>query len=298
MRMRVDGVCLAGLLSACLGVPLGAQEAPPGSGGAKQDAQQKYQALVQEYQNAMQSFSEAYSKAKTDEERSKIAQEKYPYPQKYAARFLAIAEPDPKSPAAVDPLVWVLQNVGRSAEGSKAAQILAAHHADSPKLANAVQSLVYSISPDAENLLRAILEKGASRETRGAACLALAQYLKQQAEYVRMFQERSAEAPSLEELFARSGMTKDDVAAFSAKNPEKLMSEAEAVFDRAANEFGDVNAGQGTIAKVAGGELNEIRHLGIGKPSPEIAGEDIDGVAFKLSDYKGKVVVVDFWGDW
>ena len=36
----------------------------------------------------------------------------------------------------------------------------------------------------------------------------------------------------------------------------------------------------------------------IGNRAPEIAGEDIDGVKFKLSDYRGKVVVLDFWGDW
>jgi hypothetical protein len=38
--------------------------------------------------------------------------------------------------------------------------------------------------------------------------------------------------------------------------------------------------------------------LGIGRPAPEISGEDLDGVAFKLSDYRGKVVLLDFWGDW
>jgi len=36
----------------------------------------------------------------------------------------------------------------------------------------------------------------------------------------------------------------------------------------------------------------------IGEPAPEIVGEDIDGVPFKLSDYRGMVVVLDFWGDW
>ena len=36
----------------------------------------------------------------------------------------------------------------------------------------------------------------------------------------------------------------------------------------------------------------------IGNLAPEIEGEDIDGVKFKLSDYRGKVVVLDFWGDW
>ncbi len=38
--------------------------------------------------------------------------------------------------------------------------------------------------------------------------------------------------------------------------------------------------------------------LAIGKPAPEISGVDVDGVKFKLSDYRGKVVVLDFWGDW
>jgi cytochrome oxidase Cu insertion factor (SCO1/SenC/PrrC family) len=38
--------------------------------------------------------------------------------------------------------------------------------------------------------------------------------------------------------------------------------------------------------------------LAIGKIAPEIEAEDIDGVKFKLSDYRGKVVVLDFWGDW
>ena len=36
----------------------------------------------------------------------------------------------------------------------------------------------------------------------------------------------------------------------------------------------------------------------IGNQAPEISGEDIDGTPFKLSDYRGKVVVLDFWGDW
>jgi hypothetical protein len=36
----------------------------------------------------------------------------------------------------------------------------------------------------------------------------------------------------------------------------------------------------------------------IGNLAPEIQGEDIDGRPFKLSDYRGKVVVLDFWGNW
>jgi cytochrome oxidase Cu insertion factor (SCO1/SenC/PrrC family) len=42
----------------------------------------------------------------------------------------------------------------------------------------------------------------------------------------------------------------------------------------------------------------ENPNLAIGKPAPEIADEDIDGKQFKLSDYRGKVVLLDFWGHW
>ena len=38
--------------------------------------------------------------------------------------------------------------------------------------------------------------------------------------------------------------------------------------------------------------------LAIGKVAPEIEGKDVEGNKFKLSDYRGKVVVLDFWGDW
>ena len=33
----------------------------------------------------------------------------------------------------------------------------------------------------------------------------------------------------------------------------------------------------------------------VGEAAPEIAGVDLDQRAFKLSDYRGKVVMLDFW---
>lgn len=38
--------------------------------------------------------------------------------------------------------------------------------------------------------------------------------------------------------------------------------------------------------------------LQIGKPAPEILGVTYDGQFLRLSDFKGKVLVLDFWGDW
>ena len=36
----------------------------------------------------------------------------------------------------------------------------------------------------------------------------------------------------------------------------------------------------------------------VGEAAPDISGVDIDGKEFKLSDYRGKVVLLDFWGFW
>jgi len=38
--------------------------------------------------------------------------------------------------------------------------------------------------------------------------------------------------------------------------------------------------------------------LQIGMVAPDIEGTDFNGTKFKTSDYRGKVVVLDFWGDW
>jgi peroxiredoxin len=38
--------------------------------------------------------------------------------------------------------------------------------------------------------------------------------------------------------------------------------------------------------------------LDVGKRAPEITGQDTDGKDFSLSDYRGKVVLLDFWGHW
>lgn len=55
------------------------------------------------------------------------------------------------------------------------------------------------------------------------------------------------------------------------------------------------NMGPGASGAAKG---NSTIGLNVGNIAPDIDGEDIDGQRFKLSDYRGKVVVIDFWGNW
>ena len=48
----------------------------------------------------------------------------------------------------------------------------------------------------------------------------------------------------------------------------------------------------------AEGILYDVRNLALGAELPDIAAPDIDGLPERLSDHRGKVVLVDFWATW
>lgn len=123
-----------------------------------------------------------------------------------------------------------------------------------------------------EALLRAFLEKDARPEVQGVACLSLAKSLKSRA---------------------------DEVSDSEAKEAEKLRKQSEELFERVTKKYADVKLPfGGNLSDQAKSELFELRHLSIGKEAPEVEGEDGDSKKFKLSDYRGKVVLLDFWGNW
>jgi thiol-disulfide isomerase/thioredoxin len=53
-----------------------------------------------------------------------------------------------------------------------------------------------------------------------------------------------------------------------------------------------------TLAQMAEARLDNMHNLAPGKPAPEIENLDLNGKPLKLSDYRGKVVVLVFWGSW
>jgi hypothetical protein len=266
---RTVGVVLVLLLA----LPaLGADDKPKDKPKAPEE---QYKALVKEQDDAMKAFQDAYQKAKTQEEKNKVFEEKYPQPDKAAPKFLELAEKHPKAPVAVDALIWIVTNDrgagGEDSPRAKAVATLLRDHVKSDKLGPACQSLVNSGDKEATDLLRGILDKNPKKDVRGAACLSLARLLKNQAERAPESQKEDA---------------------------DKLRKESEQLFERAADKYADVKLGRGTVGDQAKGELFELRFLLVGKVAPDVKGEDFDGKKFKLSDYRGKVVLLDFWGDW
>jgi thiol-disulfide isomerase/thioredoxin len=124
----------------------------------------------------------------------------------------------------------------------------------------------------APKLIRTVLEKTTDRDLKGRGSYALAMRLKQDA-------ERAVNA--------------DQPAAAEALNRE-----AEQFLELVSKDYADVAHNFRKLGDLAKGELFELRHLAIGKQVPEIEAEDLDGKRLKLSDFRGKVVLLDFWGNW
>jgi thiol-disulfide isomerase/thioredoxin len=53
-----------------------------------------------------------------------------------------------------------------------------------------------------------------------------------------------------------------------------------------------------TLAEAAEARLDDWLNLAVGKQAPEIVGTDVEGRPLKLSDFRGNVVLLVFWGSW
>jgi hypothetical protein len=86
---------------------------------------------------------------------------------------------------------------------------------------------------------------------------------------------------------------------YAAEIPAEESARALAIARRLQAEHGEVKNHKGLpFREAVAGDVYQLERLNIGMPAPEIEGQDLDGVPFKLSDYRGKVVVLDFWGNW
>jgi hypothetical protein len=160
------------------------------------------------------------------------------------------------------------------AESEKAFVVFADKYAadlKAERLTSICQQISFTGGKGGEALMRSLLEKDTRNEVQGIACFGLGQMLKLRA---------------------------DGMSDAETKEAEKLRGESEKLFERAADKYGDVKLPfRGTVGERAKSELFDIRSLSVGKTAPEVEGEDQDAKKFKLGDYRGKVVLLDFWSE-
>src|SRR5262249_6577408 len=260
-------------------------------------------ALFAEHDKASRELYKPVQDAKTPEEQERILEKEKLYEKirkvhaEYARRVLEFAARHPTERKLVgDALAWVVRNDANTPEAARAIDAIIRDHLNdkNQEIDSLLSSLAYDVTDPGGRLLRAAAEKIDDKERKAQARYFLARNLKSRAEGVTLAQGLDEKTRKQLEQFRG----KDYLDWLAAGDPVGLLKEAENLFEALARDSGDVKVFKQAIQELVAGELFEIRNLAIGKVAPEIEGEDIDGTSFKLSDYRGKVVVLDFWGHW
>jgi len=87
----------------------------------------------------------------------------------------------------------------------------------------------------------------------------------------------------------------DELSEADRKQAIQLLKEIERDYGK---EMAYVSRTPRPFAEVVRDNVFQLENLYIGAIAPDIEAPDLDGVPFKLSDYRGKVVLLDFWGHW
>lgn len=286
-------------VAAVKAVPIAPGAAPGAAVSASNsDARsERMKAVQSEYEAAMDAFYEPFRQAKTDEERQKLAETtKPPDAAPYCARARAIVDEDPADAAAFEALSFLISQRGGAEATARDIALLERHFFASEKMLDALSLLQYSDSPAGKALLARLAEESPHRDVRGRALMAQAEALKD--DLSTSAQIAGIANPEERQKYAGYlGTAEFD--RLLALDRAELEGQLVALYGTVARDYADVSNGRkGVIGDQAKAAIHELQNLVVGKVAPDIAGEDVQGVAFHLSDYRGKVVLLDFWGNW
>ena len=148
-----------------------------------------------------------------------------------------------------------------------------------------------------ERLLRLLFTRCRDRIARGRMGLILGRYLMAEADCIERLTRPGAESRRPGELIFLDPAVADQL---RKADRQAICRQAEEVLNRVIADYGDVAHVEGqvvtsdTLATAARRELFELQSLSVGCQAPEIVGEDSDGKPMKLSEFRGKVVLLDF----
>ncbi len=277
---------------------------PPGPANAGQSPDDQFDALLRQYEDGIESNRRTV--------RDQIsAAEKQARQQANVARLIGIegqllelAKQHPRTGAAERALLVLVTYTVRGTESREACKILARDHARSDRIKQVLEWKLelYWASQGVEDLLHNASEQNPYREIRGLACYWLARVLEIRAQHLRLW---AFQPPALNQHW-REQFGAEEIDRVLKQDPKALEHRAARLFDRVVNEFpfvanndrsterpplilGQLATDLPTVARV---RLDALQRLSVGKPAPEIEGIDLDGRPMKLSDFRGKVVVL------
>jgi len=191
-------------------------------------------------------------------------------------KALAIANADPAHDTGLAAALFVVESAAKVGGGGehldRAVSLLAEHHAASRKMADLLIPAARLPGHAGTGLLKAVGERGADKDLKATATFLrgckVAQTIEDEQDE-RRIAAMAAEARQLIET--------------AMKNAPAAKLDSEPI---------------GQIGKSVLKDLDNLLLVTVGKPAPDIQTTTLDGKAVKLSDYKGKVVLLDVWATW
>lgn len=239
----------------------------------------EFEALTQEYDAAEIAFREVMrtqlEKSRAEEKRFYIPFEQTP-PARFAVRFLEFAERNPNDPLAFDALERAVNGSFEDPDTrGRTIQKLRSSYVTDPKIKRVIVQLVISPDEESEKLVYEIIARNPDRETR---ILAYKTLIRHTEEAIQRAERIQADESIRKDLEAHEGKRYVER---SLARGERGKKDLEGYRKIALELFGD-----------------RVPDLSIGKPAPELTSQTLDGKEVKLSDYRGKVVVLDIWATW
>jgi thiol-disulfide isomerase/thioredoxin len=179
-----------------------------------------------------------------------------------ADQMMALMENDAKSTFGLEAATWIILNTPDGPAVEQAVEVILNHHSTSDNLVRLCREITGLRHGSTVELLKTVLTANPHDKVRAHACYSLATLLKDRS-------QKQADS--------------------------NLTQKATALFERFLNQYAQVIP---DLKKTAESELSELRRLSVGKSAPEIKGEDLTGNKMKLSDFRGQVVVLNFWAGW
>jgi CubicO group peptidase (beta-lactamase class C family) len=286
---------------------LAGEKTTPATKGKSFMPMEEYQALLKEYEET----SRGFRNAKSDTERKKAVEDM----SKFSGRFIELAEKHRNDPIALEALtqsVRIMNSVDsltmtswetnktafpeprKDKSAEKVMELLLRDHIQNEKLGLVCERMRYGIRKEYETFLSKVLNASPHMNVQGLACLSLAEFLKIHLQKLDLIQERPEFAERYRELLGNEFYEE-----LQRKGNAKLTKEIETLLEQAATKHAEVKMPYGgSVGEQARAELFEILHLTIGREALDIGGEDQNGKQFKLSDYRGKVVLLYFWSEY
>lgn len=210
-----------------------------------------------------------------------------------AKEALLIAGGEIESKDAEELLHWIVKRGGNSESAQIATERLIEHHATSP--ASIRKLLSYAINPTG---CTPKLFAGFERASHGNGqhWIVLASSAIHQKSLLLIADELVAGGSGASQYHMQLGS--ELTARLVKEDPKKFEAQVIADFRDLSTQHGEKSIGGMTIKELAEGSIFAVQHLRLGTVAKDLSGKNLDGKVVNIEDFRGKVLLIDFWATW